>query len=197
MSNSYEQELITSPMGEVQFASLHRKTLKTFGDKEKAAKLREDVESAKAAGNISLATTLAEQLEKMYEYVIRVHYDGTSEAAQEFKNKISGLNSRCIGTQNAKNKGDFTLKASTQFQPKIFAPDGEELTGDDVPRFSKDSTAKVTMTVKPYTGKMGVGIKLIAVQFHELNIVESSGGEEARQNTMNKLRESLSAAAKL
>lgn len=157
--------MITSPVGTVQFAALRNMVRKNKGDKEPSV------------------------------YTIRINFDGSTDAGKEYKEQLLSLGTPIPipGTKNAMKKGDYTVNASTKFPPKIFAPDGSLLEGDEVPFFGQGSTATANTVVQVYEGKNGSGIRLAAVQFHTLDIM---GAEERGQSTLDQLRSALSEAAK-
>ncbi len=156
-----DQQLIMSPLGDVQFAALKNKVRKNMSDTEPSV------------------------------YAIRVNFSDSN-----FKDLISEINPRILGTNNATNKGDYTVQATSTFQPKVFAPDGTLLEGDEIPFYTKESSGTATIAVKPYTGKMGSGIRLVAVHFHTLDIVEgeNNNSEENRAASLERLQAALAAA---
>ena len=127
-------------------------------------------------------------------YTIRLEFDGSTKEGKEFKSAIEKINNRIVSTQHASKPGNYTVKASTSFYPKVVDSEGNLVSQEDAPVFYAGSTGTATMIVKPYTGnKLGGAINLVGIAIHTLELAEkpedsSSGGTN---DIVNRLRSTL------
>lgn len=153
--------LLTSPKGTIQFLALNRKVAK-------------DMKPNSTQG-----------------YAIRLKFDGTTTEGKAWKDTIAKLNPNLIGSKHIDNKGEFTVRAFTQFEVSVVDGAGNDVT--DAPNFYKDSTGTARMIVQPYTGnELGGTINLVGVVIHSIEnaTAEGSTGTSSRDD----LRAQLQAA---
>lgn len=158
MTNS--NELITSPLGTIQFMALAYKVRKSPEDTERSV------------------------------YTIRLEFDGNTKEGKAFRKTVESINANLIGTKNASAPGHFTVSAKSKFDVKVLDADGTQLLGEEIPKFTKGSTGQAVMMVKPYTGNaLGGTLNLVGVGIHALDLVEaeetqSSGAIDALREAL-------------
>lgn len=107
------------------------------------------------------------------EYVVRLKFDGSTKDGKAFRETISAINSNLVVTKGCSGD-DYLVKAASIYEPKVLNSKGEEL--DVIPHFTKGSTGKAFVSVKPFSTTKGGGIALTGVTLIELNLAE---GDEA------------------
>lgn len=158
-----ENNLITSPLCHIQYMALRHKVRNKPGDEE--------------------ATV----------YTVRVEpVEANSEKAKAFKDAVAKVNKNIISTKHASQPGSFTVKASTQWFPKVIDDSGELLTQDQMPTFYPGSKGKAVITVKPNkTNPLGGNINLIGVALTEMELTDKPEGNDGTSDIVDRLRESL------
>ena len=155
--------LITSPKGEIQFLALNRKVAK-------------DLKPDSAQG-----------------YAIRLKFDGNTEEGKAFKDVISKINPSLIGSKHVDVKGEYTVRAFTQFELSVVDAAGNDM--EEKPNFYKDSKGVARMIVQPYTkNELGGTINLIGVVIHNLEAGEATSEGSTGTSSREDLRAALQAA---
>lgn len=113
------------------------------------------------------------------EYYIRLEFDGTTQAGNDFRNSIASINDRKVVTTNVSQPGNFIVSATTQFAPKVTDGEGVEL--EDVPGFTKGSTGTAIITLKPALSPQGntvylQGVALCSLELGTTDIEEGGHG---------------------
>ena len=155
--------LITSPKGEIQFLALNRKVAK-------------DLKPDSAQG-----------------YAIRLKFDGNTEEGKAFKDVISKINPNLIGSKHVDVKGEYTVRAFTQFELSVVDAAGNNM--EEKPNFYKDSKGIARLIVQPYTkNELGGTINLIGVVIHSLEAGEATSEGSTGTSSRDDLRAALQAA---
>lgn len=102
-------------------------------------------------------------------YTIRLEFDGNTVAGKEFKQAVQEVNPNIV-SETGCAPGYFKVAASSKFAPTVTDADGVEL--DDIPHWTKGSTGKALMTLKPYNGEKGGSLNLTGVAIFELDLAE-------------------------
>lgn len=112
-------------------------------------------------------------------YTIRLLMDSNTEGGLTLKNLLLEVNPAKIKTlKNAEliNEGKGNLyyvsfESDANHQPRVIGIDGTQLTGEDVPRFTKGSTGKASVDFAVITYSDGTQIvRMNQVNLSELNI---------------------------
>lgn len=122
------------------------------------------------------------------QYEVQLRFDGNTAEGKAFRKAVEAINPNIVGTKHVEKDGQFTVRATTQFQPKVLDAAGEELQAEDIPGFPQGSTGTAAITVKEFKGKMGSGIKLIGIGLSELNLSEAA---QKSSSSLDALRASI------
>jgi hypothetical protein len=106
------------------------------------------------------------------EYSCSLVFNEADEGVQEYKATIGELNSRKVSTHNV-GTGEFKISGSSMYQPTVYGPEGELLTGDNIPIFrgNKGDTGTAVMELSTFETQMGTAFKLEAVWLKSLDLV--------------------------
>ena len=164
-SNANQEGLLTSPVGTIQYMAIKNKVRNKPTDEEASV------------------------------YTVRLEFDGNTEEGKAYKKTVEGINSALIGTKNASQKGNFTVKASTKWYPKVIDSTGELITQEEAPVFYPKSTGQAAMTVKAFTGNsLGGSLNLVGIAISHLDLAEKpeeSGQGGASAEIVERLRAAI------
>lgn len=161
--------LLTSPVGEIQFLAINRPVVNSKGTEVYSIRL--------ALDTVKDAEWIAQIAEiNSNKPVTSSTYRGKS---QEVKDLLA--------------KGKTLISAETKFEVPIYDKEGNKL--EEAPMFFADSKGTAQMVVQPYTkSAKGGTINLAAVIIHSIES-ENSGGTD-RETRLAQLRAAVEAATK-
>lgn len=167
MSN---KNLLTSPVGEIQFLAAENPVKETSGKQVYTIKLAFDVKKDAA---------WLEQVSKINDakVVTERTYRGKSDAIKAVL-----------------ASGKALVGANSIYKPEVF--DAEGNTMEESPSFYSDSKGTAQMIVQPYQGDKGGTINLIGIIIHSIENTESSGDGTDRATRIEQLRAVVKAATK-
>lgn len=157
--------LITSPVGEVLKMFLNRKVL-PFGSKD--------------------------ETQKRYEILLR--FDAATDAGKAFKKQIEAINANIVGTKHVNKATEYTIRATTYFDPKVLDAAGNQLAQNEIPSFPQGSSGKASMVLKEKSGPRGKGLSLVAVGLAELDLAEVQQSENKDTSHLDALRDAIKSA---
>lgn len=161
--------LLTSPVGEIQFLAINRPVTNSKGAEVYSVRLAFD--SEKDADWIAQIAAINNN-----KPVTAQTYRGENPEVEELL-----------------SKGKTLIYAETRFKVPIYDKNGTKL--EECPMFFGDSHGTAQMIVQPYTkSKRGGTINLVAVIVHNIES-ENSGGTD-RETRLAQLQEALAAATK-
>lgn len=105
------------------------------------------------------------------EFSISIVLDEKDAGVKDFVAALKKVNPN-LGSTNGMEAGKVKVTASSQYQPKVEDPSGQQIEGDNIPFFPQGSTGKAEVVVKTFTSSKGGGINLVAVGLKELNLGE-------------------------
>jgi hypothetical protein len=133
-------------------------------------------------------------------YTVRLAFD--SKKDKEWLDTVSKINdAKVVTSETYRGKSKETkallatgvslVSASSQFAPKVFDRNGDEM--EEAPMFFADSTGTAQMIVQPYEGTKGGTINLIGIQIHSVEHPE--GSQTDRETRLAELKAIAKATA--
>lgn len=150
MSTSQKStELLTSPKGEIQFLALANPVSKVPGAEDNKV------------------------------YTVRLKFDSSTKEGAAWKKTVESINPNIVGTKHTNTKTEYTVRATSKYQPKVTDAKGNEL--EEMPMFFSDSSGTAKIIIQPYYGnKMGGAINLVAVVICDLDAGTPASSREDR-----------------
>lgn len=165
---STNSNLLTSPVGEIQFLAVNRPVTNSKGNEVYSIRLALD--SKKDAEFIEKIAAINSN-----KPVTAQTYRGKSEEVKELL-----------------AQGKTLISAETKFEVPLYDNKGNKL--EDVPMFYAASKGTAQMVVQPYTkSAKGGTINLVAVIIHNIESAEGSDGTE-RESRLAQLKAAVTAA---
>lgn len=162
--------LLTSPVGEIQFLAINRPVTNSKGTEVYSIRLALD--SVKDADFIAQIAEINSN-----KPVTAASYRGKSKEVKELL-----------------AQGKTLISAETKFEVPIYDKEGNKL--EEAPMFFADSKGTAQMVVQPYTkSAKGGTINLVAVILHSIES-ENSGNGVDRETRLAQLRSAVEAATK-
>lgn len=163
---SADGNLITSPVGEIQFMAAEKPT-------------KDEKYTVKLAFDSKVDKEFLAQISAINKAVVVTSktYRGESEAVLKVL-----------------NEGKSMIEARTKFKPTVWDSQGNEL--DEAPMFFKDGKGTAQMIVSPFKGTKGGSINLVGIIIHSIENAQniSTGGD--RETRLAQLRAAVDAATK-
>lgn len=162
--------LLTSPVGEIQFLAVNRPVTNSKGSEVYSIRLALDTE-------------------KDAEFISKIADINSSKpvTAQTYRGKNKEVKELLA-------KGKTLISAETKFEVALYDNKGNKL--EDAPMFFADSKGTAQMVVQPYTkSAKGGTINLVAVIIHNIESENTTGGTD-RETRLAQLRSAVEAATK-
>lgn len=163
--------LLTSPVGEIQFMAVGRPVANSKGGEVYTIRLaldsKADAEWISKIADINSNKPVTAQ-----------SYRGKSEAVKEIL-----------------ASGKTLISAETKFEVPVYDKEGNQL--EEAPSFFADSTGTAQMVVQPYTkSEKGGTINLVAVIIHSIDSATTGSSDESRESRLAQLKAAVAAATK-
>ncbi len=165
-----KENLVTSPIGEIQFMAAGT-PVKSTNDKL-VYTIRLAYDSKKDAKWLAQIADINDA-----KVVTATSYRGKSAAVKAL-----------LAT------GKSLVSANSNFKPAIYDKDGNEL--EEAPMFFSDSTGTAQMIVSPYKGEKGGTINLVGIILHSVSSAEGTTDGADRETRLSQLRAAVEAATK-
>lgn len=167
--------LLTSPVGEIQFLAVNRPVTNTKGSEVYSIRLALD--SKKDAEWISK---------------IEAINPGIPVTSENYRGKKTSK--KYASTKALLDSGKTLINAETKFEVALYDKDGGKM--EEAPMFFADSKGTAQMVVQPYTkSEKGGTINLVAVIIHSIDSETTSGGTD-RETRIAQLQAAVDAATK-
>lgn len=167
---STNRNLLTSPIGEIQFMAAENPVKDT---------------NDKAVYTLKLAFD-AKKDKEFLDVVSKIN-DSKVVTEKSYRGKSAAIKA-ILAT------GKALVSASSQFKPTVYDTNGNEM--EEAPYFFAESKGTAQMIVQPYEGKKGGTINLIGIIVHNLENPEGTGEGVSRETRLAQLRAAVEAATK-
>lgn len=160
--------LLTSPIGEIQFLAVNRPVTNSKGSEVYSIRLALDTE-------------------KDAEFISKIADINSNKpvTAQTYRGKNTEVKELLA-------KGKTLISAETKFEVALYDNKGNKL--EDAPMFFADSKGTAQMVVQPYTkSAKGGTINLVAVIIHNIESENTTGGTD-RETRLAQLKAAVNAA---
>jgi hypothetical protein len=170
LGEHYDMNLLTSPIGDIQFLAVNRPVTNSKG--AEAYSIRLALDTVKDA-----------------EWIAQIAEINSNKpvTAQSYRGKNSAVKALLA-------QGKTLISAETKFEVPVYDKNGQKL--EEAPMFFADSTGTAQMVVQPYTkSEKGGTINLVAVIIHS---IESNGTGEgvSREERLAQLQAAIAAETK-
>lgn len=169
---STNRNLLTSPVGSIQFMAAENPVKQSKGDD-------------KLVYTVKLA--LDNKKDKAFLAAVSEINDAKVVTAQSYRGKVQAI-------KDLLATGKSLVSANSNFKPIIYDASGNEL--EEAPSFFADSTGTAQMIVQPWKGDKGGTINLIGIIIHEITTPEGTAGTTDRESRLAQLRAAVEAATK-
>lgn len=166
---STNRNLLTSPVGTIQFMAAENPVKETSG---------KSVYTLRLAFN---AKDCADWLSQVSDI-----NDAKVVTAQTYRGKSDAVKAVLAD-------GNAMISASSKFKPNVYDSEGNQL--DEAPTFFGDSSGTAQMIVQPYQGEKGGTINLVGIIIHEIDTPTTGDGTD-RETRLAQLRAAVEAATK-
>lgn len=153
--------LLTSPVGEIQFMALNNPVKKYIGDDAPLV------------------------------YTVRLKFDGSTKEGKEWKKTISDLNENLLGTKHTGNKDEYTVRASTKFEVQVTDSNGNALEETPMFFKDSKGTAKMIVQPYTGNSMGGsINLVAVVIESIDVGETSSDGGG-SRESRLEQLKEAL------
>lgn len=167
-----KENLITSPVGEIQFLAANSPV--------------KDSKTGKETFSINLAFDVKTDA-KWLAQIAEIN-DAKVVTAESYRGKSAAVKA-LLATGKAR------IEARSNFKPSIYDKEGNEL--EEAPMFFADSTGTAQMIVQPYQGTKGGTINLVGIIIHSVSSAQTTSGDgTSREARLAQLRAAVESATK-
>ncbi len=174
---SANRNLLTSPVGSIQFMAAENPTRQSKSD-----------------DTLVYTVKLAFDVKKDKEFLSQIsdinHAKVVTSATYRGDPKSKGY----AATKAVLDSGKALVSANSIYKPEMYDNKGNKL--EEAPMFFADSTGTAQMIVEPWTGEKGGTVNLVGIIIHSVENVEGADNGTTRETRLAQLRAAVEAATK-